>query len=68
MDHEWMRYAACRERSPAQFFPSDGVVYTAVTDAPWSDLAGAVRDLPHASPPGRLRQVAQTVVSLFRWR
>ena len=47
---------------------SDGVVYTAVTDAPWSDLAGAVRDLPHADPPGRLRRVAQTVVSLFRWR
>ena len=32
------------------------------------DLAGAVRDLPHADPPGRLRRVAQTVVSLFRWR
>jgi WhiB family redox-sensing transcriptional regulator len=25
MDHDWMRYAACRDRSPAQFFPSDGV-------------------------------------------
>lgn len=25
MEHDWMRYAACRERSPAQFFPSDGV-------------------------------------------
>jgi hypothetical protein len=47
---------------------SDDVVYTAVTDAPWNDLAGAVRDLPHADPPGRLRRVAQTVVSLFRWR
>jgi hypothetical protein len=52
----------------AVVWESDGVVYTAVTDAPWSDLAGAVRDLPHADPPGRLRQVAQTVVSLFRWR
>jgi hypothetical protein len=52
----------------AVVWDSDGVVYTAVTDAPWSDLAGAVRDLPHADPPGRLRRVAQTVVSLFRWR
>jgi negative regulator of sigma E activity len=52
----------------AVVWESDGVVYTAVTDAPWSDLAGAVRDLPHADPPGRLRRVAQTVVSLFRWR
>jgi sigma-E factor negative regulatory protein RseB len=52
----------------AVIWESDGVVYTAVTDAPWSDLAGAVRDLPHADPPGRLRRVAQTVVSLFRWR
>ncbi|MGH2669398.1 MAG: WhiB family transcriptional regulator, partial [bacterium] len=25
MDHDWMRYAACRDRSPAEFFPSDGV-------------------------------------------
>ena len=48
--------------------PGDGVVYTAVTDGPWMDLAGAVRDLPHADPPGRLRKVAQAVVSLFRWR
>ena len=52
----------------AVVWESDGVVYTAVTDAPWSDLAGAVRDLPHADPPGRLRRVAQAVVSLFRWR
>lgn len=52
----------------AVVWESGGVVYTAVTDAPWSDLAGAVRDLPHADPPGRLRRVAQTVVSLFRWR
>jgi hypothetical protein len=52
----------------AVVWESDGVVYTAVTDAPWSDLADAVRDLPHADPPGRLRQVAQAVVSLFRWR
>jgi len=52
----------------AVIWESDGVVYTAVTDAPWSDLAGAVRDLPHADPPGRLRKVAQAVVSLFRWR
>ena len=52
----------------AVVWESDGVVYPAVTDAPWSDLADAVRDLPHADPPGRLRRVAQTVVSLFRWR
>ena len=52
----------------AVVWESDGVVYTAVTDAPWSDLAGAVRDLPHADPPGRLRRVAEAVVSLFRWR
>jgi MucB/RseB N-terminal domain len=52
----------------AVVWESDGVVYTAVTDGPWSDLAGAVRDLPHADPPGRLRRVAQTVVSLFRWK
>lgn len=52
----------------AVVWESDGVVYTAVTDAPWSDLAGAVRDLPHADPPGRLRRVAQAVVSLFRWK
>jgi hypothetical protein len=52
----------------AVVWESDGVVYTAVTDAPWSDLAAAVRDLPHADPPGRLRKVAQAVVSLFRWR
>jgi WhiB family redox-sensing transcriptional regulator len=25
MDHQWMLYAACRYRSPAEFFPSDGV-------------------------------------------
>ncbi len=52
----------------AVVWESDGMVYTAVTDAPWSDLAAAVRDLPHGDPPGRLRRVAQTVVSLFRWR
>ena len=52
----------------AVVWESDGMVYTAVTDGPWSDLAAAVRDLPHADPPGRLRRVAQTVVSLFRWR
>ena len=52
----------------AVVWESDGVVYTAVTDAPWSDLAEAVRDLPHADPPGRLRRVAQAVVSLFRWK
>jgi len=52
----------------AVVWESDGVVYTAVTDAPWNDLAGAVKDLPHADPPGRLRRVAQAVVSLFRWR
>lgn len=52
----------------AVVWESDGVVYTALTDAPWTDLAAAVRDLPHADPPGRLRRVAQTVVSLFRWR
>jgi hypothetical protein len=52
----------------AVVWESDGIVYTAVTDAPWSDLADAVRDLPHADPPGRLRRVAQAVVSLFRWK
>ena len=52
----------------AVVWESDGVVYTAVTDAPWGDLAAAVRDLPHADPPGRLRRVAQAVVSIFRWR
>ena len=52
----------------AVVWESDGVVYTAVTDAPWSDLAGAVEDLPHSDPPGRLRRVAQAMVSLFRWR
>ena len=52
----------------AVVWESDGVVYTAVTDAPWNDLAGAMKDLPHADPPGRLRRVAQAVVSLFRWR
>ena len=52
----------------AVVWDSDGVVYTAVTDAPWSDLAGAVRDLPHADPPGRLRRLARTVVSLLRLR
>jgi hypothetical protein len=52
----------------AVVWESDGVVYTAVTDAPWTDLAAAVRDLPHADPPGRLRRVAQAVVSVFRWR
>ncbi|MCA1845844.1 MAG: hypothetical protein LC792_22155 [Actinobacteria bacterium] len=52
----------------AVVWESDGVVYTAVTDAPWSDLAAAVRDLPHADPPGRLRRAAQAVVSIFRWR
>jgi sigma-E factor negative regulatory protein RseB len=52
----------------ATVWESDGIVYTAVTDAPWSDLAGAVQDLPHADRPGRLWRVAQAVVSLFRWR
>ena len=52
----------------AVVWESDGVVYTAVTDAPWGDLAGAVRDLPHGDPSGRLRRVAQAVVSMFRWR
>jgi MucB/RseB family protein len=52
----------------AVVWESDGVVYTAVTDAPWSDLAGAVGDLPHGDPPGRLRRAAQAVVSMFRWR
>lgn len=52
----------------AVVWESDGVVYTAVTGAPWSDLAAAVEDLPHSDPPGRLRRLAQTVVSLFRWR
>jgi hypothetical protein len=46
----------------------DGVVYTLVSDAPWPDFAAAVGDLPHARRPGRLRRVAEVVVSLFRWR
>lgn len=46
----------------------DGVVYTLVSDAPWADVAAAVGDLPHAERPGRLRLVAEAVVSLFRWR
>lgn len=25
MEHEWMRYAACRTDSPVRYFPSDGV-------------------------------------------
>lgn len=46
----------------------DGVVYTVVSDAPWSDVAAAVDALPHAERPNRLRRVAEVVVSLFRWR
>lgn len=46
----------------------DGVVYTVVSDAPWADVAAAVDDLPHSERPKRLRRVAETVVSLFRWR
>jgi sigma-E factor negative regulatory protein RseB len=65
-DHTMRAYSA--SVGEAVVWESDGMVYTAVTDAPWTDLAGAVRDLPHADPPGRLRRVAQTVVSLFRWR
>jgi sigma-E factor negative regulatory protein RseB len=65
-DHTMRAYSA--SVGEAVVWESNSVVYTAVTDAPWSDLAGAVRDLPHADPPGRLRRVAQTVVSLFRWR
>src|SRR5579884_4068898 len=52
----------------AAVWEGEGMVYTAVTDAPWMDLAGAVKDLPHTDPPGRLRRVAQALVSLFRWR
>jgi negative regulator of sigma E activity len=44
----------------------DGVVYTVVSDAP--DAVTAVEDLSHAERPGRLRRVAEVVVSLFRWR
>jgi hypothetical protein len=44
----------------------DGVVYTVVSDAP--DAVTAVEDLPHAERAGRLRRVAEVVVSLFRWR
>lgn len=25
MEHDWMHFAACRDHSPAEFFPSDGV-------------------------------------------
>ncbi len=64
--HTMWAYAA--SVGEAVVWESDGVVYTALTDAPWSDLAAAVGDLPHADPPGRLRRVAQTVVSFFRWR
>jgi hypothetical protein len=44
----------------------DGVVYTVVSDA--ADAATVVEDLPHTERSGRLRQVAEVVVSLFRWR
>jgi hypothetical protein len=53
----------------AVVWEADGVVYTVLTDAPWSDLVAAVRDLPHADPPGgRLRRVAEAIVTLFRWK
>lgn len=47
---------------------SGDVVYTVVSDASRSDIATAVSDLPHSQPPKRLRQVAEVVTSLFRWR
>lgn len=46
----------------------EGVVYTVVSDAPFSDVASAVAMLPHAPRDGRLRQLADVVVSIFRWR
>lgn len=52
----------------AVVWEGDGVVYTAVSDASWADLAAAVGDLSHAERPGRLRRLAEVVVSLFRWR
>ena len=52
----------------AAVWEGDGVVFTAVSDAPWADLAAAIGDLPHAEPPGRLRRLAQVVVSLLRWK
>jgi hypothetical protein len=52
----------------AALWEGDGVVYTVVSDAPFSDVASAVDDLPHASRDGRVRQLADVVVSLFRWR
>jgi hypothetical protein len=52
----------------AVVWESDSVVFTAVSDAPWTDLASAVRDLPRLDSPGTLQRVAQTVVSMFRLR
>jgi hypothetical protein len=52
----------------AVVWESDSVVFTVVSDAPWTDVASAVGDLPHLETPGRLQRVARTVVSLFRWR
>lgn len=47
---------------------SAGVVYIVVSDASPSDVAAAVGDLPHSERLNRIRQVAEVVTSLFRWR
>jgi sigma-E factor negative regulatory protein RseB len=52
----------------AAVWEGDGIVYTIVSDGPWQDLAAAARALPHSGRSGRLRKVAEVVVSLFRWR
>ena len=52
----------------AAVWEGNGIVYTLVSDGPWQDLAAAARGLPHSERSGRLRKVAEVVVSLFRWR
>jgi hypothetical protein len=52
----------------AAVWEGDGIVYTIVSDGSWQDLAAAARALPHSARSGRLRKVAEVVVSLFRWR
>jgi hypothetical protein len=52
----------------AAVWEGDGLVYTVVSDGPWQDLAAAARALPHKERSGRLRKVAEVVVSLFRWK
>jgi hypothetical protein len=52
----------------AAVWEGDGVVYTVVSDGSWQDLAAAARVLPYSARLGRLRKVAEVVVSLFRWQ